>query len=152
MDYEVHPLSDADLNTIYPLGCGEKDFSADGQKNRFWPRKTLRKMFRSEDDLALKLTVDDEFAGFAIVMIHPVSKKAVIENFYVLEEFDFVDLEFLEEVHKAIEKKGAEFIAYFFDVTDDRNSEKLFKEAGYFKGNAHLWLHKNISFSNPSSK
>lgn len=149
MDYEVMPLKDSDVDRVYKIGCAQKDFSADGQKNRFWPKATLFRWVRSEYDVAVKILVDEEFAGFALATIHPVTKKALLENFVVLEDFDFVDLEFLEEVHKVIEKKGAEFIAYFYDTVDDPLPEKLFKEAGYFKGNAHFWLHKNISFHNP---
>ena len=152
MDYEVMPILEEDVEAIYKLGCSQKDFSADGGKNCFWPKATLFRLVRSESDIVLKLLVDEELAGFALVVVHPATKKAYIENFYVIEEFDFVELEFLQEVERAIKAKGAQFIAYYYDTVDDTNPEKLFKDAGYFKGNPHLWLHKNINFSNLSPK
>jgi hypothetical protein len=37
-------------------------------------------------------------------------------------------------------------------MKEDHNEKELFDRNNYFEGNAHLWLHKNISFSNPVPK
>ena len=141
-----------DIDFIHDLGSNEKDFSADGKENVFWPKKTLLGLVNSKIDVALKLVVQGKIVGFCLVMIHPVTKKAVLENFYVLEGFERFINDFYKEVEKHIKLKGAQFIAYFFDVEDDVNNIDFFKKSGYFVGNNHLWLHKNINFSNPFKK
>lgn len=85
-------------------------------------------------------------------MIHPVTKKAVLENFYVTKEYNYLENKFYLEVENQIKQKGAQFIAYFYDSVEDVNDLELFKKNGYFEGNSHLWMHKNISFSNPFIK
>lgn len=152
MDFKINEINEEDIDKVYQLGCSEKDFSADGGENCFWPKATLLRLIKSKDDVALKLVVNDEIVGFSLVMIHPATKKAILENFYVLKKYKNLENDFYLETEKAINKKGAEFIAYFYDTKEDANSKELFVKNWYFEGNPHLWLHKNISFSNPSPK
>ncbi|MDA3856337.1 MAG: hypothetical protein PF569_08830 [Candidatus Woesearchaeota archaeon] len=150
MEFKISKITKEDIEEVYKLGCSEKDFSADGGENCFWPKNTLLRLADSETDVTLKLVVNDKIVGFCLVMIHPATRKANLENFYVLEEYKYLEKEFYLEVEKGIKENGAEFIAYLYDMKEDYNSKELFNEEGYFQGNAHLWLHKNISFSNPN--
>jgi hypothetical protein len=152
MDFKISNIIKEDLEEIYTLGCGEKDFSADGGKNIFWPKETLLSLFESTDDITLKLVVNGEIVGFSFVMIHKATKKAYLENFYILNEYRYLENEFYLEVEKEIKSTDAQFIAYFYDEQDDCNDKNLFLKNDYFPGNSHIWLHKNISFSNPSNK
>ena len=152
MEFGIKAILEEDIQKIYEIGCGEEDFSADGGKNCFWPKSTLSKLAKSENDVALKLVVNEKIVGFSLVMIHPVTKKAVLENFYVTKEYNYLENKFYLEVENQIKEKGAQFIAYFYDSVEDVNDLELFKKNGYFEGNSHLWMHKNISFSNPFIK
>ncbi len=149
MDFKISDIIKDDIKIIHKLGIGEKDFSADGQENRFWPIQTLERLVESNEDVTLKLVVNEKIVGFSLVMIHSATKKAVLENFYVIKEYNFLEKEFYEAVENKIKENGAQFIAYFFDTKEDCNSKELFEDQGYFEGNEHLWLHKNISFSSP---
>ncbi len=151
MNIEITNIILDDLESIYKLGTGIDDFSADGGENIFWPKETLTRLFQSEDDVCMALRVNREIVGFSLTMIHPATKKAVLENFVVKDEYQHLAQEFLDETERAIEKKDAQFIAYFFDQEDDVNEKEFFDSNGYFTGNSHYWMHKNISFSNPKN-
>ncbi len=149
MDIEITRICLDDLDIIYRLGTGIDDFSADGGENIFWPKDTLTRLFQSEHDVCLALRVNGEIVGFSLTMIHQVTKKAILENFVVKSQYLHLAQEFLDETEREIEKKDAQFIAYFFDQEDDINEKELFDSNDYFTGNSHYWMHKNISFSNP---
>lgn len=152
MDFNISNILKEDIDEIYKLGCSEKDFSADGGENCFWPKTTLLRLVDSRSDVCLKLVVNGKIVGFSLVMIHSATRKAIIENFYIINKYKYLEKEFYLNVESTIKQKGAEFIAYFFDIKEDCNSKELFIGENYFEGNYHLWLHKNISFSNPVSK
>lgn len=148
MEYKVEKISLDDIDTIYEMGCGVNDFSADGGENIFWPKKTLEKLFVSKDDVCLKLVVNEKVVGFSFTMIHKATMKAYLENFYVVSDYQYLTKEFLMFVEDEIKDKGAEFIMYFFDKEEDCNNLELFQDNDYFVGSDHLWLHKNICFDN----
>lgn len=152
MEFDTYNILEEDIDTIYDLGCAQKDFSADDGENCFWPKKTLLRLINSKDDVMLKLVVNEKIVGFSITIIHPATKKAVLENFFIIKEYRYLENDFLKKTEDAIKEKDAEFIAYIFDTVDDSNTKELFNKQGYYEGNINIWYHKNISFSNPTPK
>lgn len=75
MDFQINNIVEENIDELHTLGCSEKDFSADGGENCFWPKSTLLRLIKSDDDVTLKLIVNGEMVGFSLVMIHPVTKK-----------------------------------------------------------------------------
>lgn len=152
MDFKIDKIESTDLDNIYNLGCGVTKFTGDGGKNVFWPKNTLQRLFSSDDCVTLKLVSDNEIVGFCLVMIHPASKKAVIENFFVLNEFESLKNDFYLGMEEEIKKTDAQFIAHLFDEENSSSSIGVFVDNGYISKTSRVWLHKNISFSNPMSK
>lgn len=149
MNFEISRIVEADIDSIYSMGCRVADFSADGGKNCFWPKETLLRLVRSVGDVCLKIEVNERIVGFCLVMIHQATKKAVIENFYLVKEYRYLENELFNEMEKEIVESGAEFMAYLFDEEDDTNELELFERHEFFEGHSHKWMHKNIKFNNP---
>lgn len=152
MDFKIDKITIEDIEEIYDLGCSGEKYSVDGGKNCFWPKSTLLNLIASKNDVTLKLIVKEQIVGFCLVMIHPITKKAVIENFFILDGFKVFEIQFLQEVENHIKNNEAEFIAYMFNIEKDSNSIELFRNLDYFENKPRIWLHKNISFNNSIKK
>jgi len=152
MNFKIENIEEKDLDIIYNLGCSVKKYSGDGGKNCFWPKPTLLNLFKSRDDVTLKLIVNDKIIGFCLVMIHQATKKAVIENLFILNEYKNLSVDFLKTIEEKIKENKGQFIAYYFENDKDPNSIELFDKSSYYIGEQRKWLHKNISFSNPTPK
>ena len=75
MNIEITNIILDDLESIYKLGTGIDDFSADGGENIFWPKETLTRLFQSEDDVCMALRVNREIVGFSLDGAHRSKKK-----------------------------------------------------------------------------
>jgi len=152
MDIKINNIIESDLDELYKLGCAEKDFNSYDENTGFWPLETLKNLVNSDIDITLKLVVNNKLVGFTLVMIHPITKKASIDNFFILEEYRYLEKELYLETENKIRDTDTQFISYYFDTVDDPNSKEFFIAEGYFEGNSHLWMIKNISFSNTVPK
>jgi len=153
MQSSVERLTLADVPILHKLGTGLGElYSRDGGENCFWPLKTLERLVVSKEDICLKLVVGGHIVGFALVMVQTATRKAVIENLYVDPEHHALSNHFYEAVETAIKVHGAEFIAHYFVTTRNSNTQEFFEKHGYLAADEVVWLHKNISFSNPVPK
>ena len=152
MNYKITKIEEKDINTIYNLGCSINKYTGDGGKNCFWPKKTLLDLFKSENDITLKISINNQIIGFCLTMIHPVTKKAIIENLFILPEYQELTYNFLKIIENQIKLKNGQFIAYYFENKNDPIPIELFEKSNYYIGEQRQWLHKNICFSNPKPK
>ena len=84
----IRPLTETDVDSVYQLGIREPAFSFDQSTIGFWSKEQLTAWFSSEKDVCLGAFSETgtKLIGFAMVAVHPPTKKAIWENLWVISE------------------------------------------------------------------
>lgn len=95
--YRIRNMKIKDIDEVYELGMNEKRFTVIKRKypfrsNGFWGKNILQDLIKSKLDPTYVQTINDNIAGFVIATIHPLTKKATIENLYVKKEYRRKDI------------------------------------------------------------
>lgn len=146
-DIRISPIELSDVENIKKLGDTALEFHVDSEDEEpsklFWEEEQLRTWVSMKQDVLLKAEnrEDRKILGFILTQIHYPTRKAVIENIFVLQELHGhgIGKQLLSLCVQELFNRGIKNVVAYSIATNDI-SEKLFIKNGFQKGKQCNWL------------
>jgi ribosomal protein S18 acetylase RimI-like enzyme len=133
---KINRLSLSETIAILELGKGEPCFTVAGSK--FWPLSILEDWINSPTNICIAAKEGNKIIGFALTATHAETRKAHLENLYVIptERGKGVGTHLMRQVLIRAKKRNMHFVSV---VTLNKNMQGILHHSGFINyGNWHL--------------
>lgn len=134
-----------DIYKIFDIvNANKSDFLVD-DRNFFWSIEQLKDWVETNEDVLLIAKEDDEVIGFALTSYHKATRKAVLENFFILQNWrnKGVGSQLMEEILIQLKNKNVSYICFLVPV-EEVEELSYFQRRGFEKGRGFVWFGKHL--------
>jgi len=140
----IEPIQEQDIEALIELAESEPAFQFEAQDIAgFWTQEQLLQWIREGHDILLKAVVDGQLVGFFLTQIHSPTRKAVIENIYVIPSMrrQGVAKLLLQEGLRQLAARQVSMVTALI-AKENRSSLGFFEEHQFAEGGTFTWMYK----------
>ena len=140
MDYIIREMVPADVEEVYNLGLGKREFATASAS--FWMKDQLTPWCESNQDIMLVAEKDGKIVGFSFYAAHIPTGKVTWENLYVDPAFrgSGIAKALVEEGLKKIKEFGYPYVMLCVNATDQEAFASFVEGYGFKRGDKVLWM------------